>query len=140
MKSMGLFFELMDYDYLVSLIESKNIIINGFTNIKKAPKNLLKNVIKIKYNTKKKFQELIDDTFCEKGKDYIHLSLDEFISEFYISSWKEKYTIFEIYGIFLSIFPDDSERLADKIEFNIQNGKHIFSGLIDEKIAKKYIG
>lgn len=150
MKSMELFFELMDYDFLILAVEKKNITIKGFTNIKKAPKNLIRNVIKMRFSNEKKFLELVSDIFDEKSKEYKGLSLESFLKEFYMSSSKTGFSTFETYGIFVNLFPFDAEKLCDKISVNIESGKHMFSGLLGNKdditeencisIIEKYFG
>ncbi|KMT23146.1 hypothetical protein [Clostridium cylindrosporum] len=130
MKSIELFFELMDYEFLILVAQRKNIKINGFMNIKKAPKSLIRNVIKMNFSNKKKFQELLYEIFNEKSQKYKGKSLEEFLSELYLSSCKNKYGMFETFAIFMNLFPEDAERLCEKISINIESGKHIFSGLL----------
>lgn len=150
MKSMELFFELMDYEFLILAVEKNSITINGFTNIKKAPKNLIRNVIKIRFSNEKKFLELVHDVFDEKSVEYKGLTMESFLKEFYMYAGRGKYSTFEALGIFINLFPLDAERLSDKISTNIESGKHIFSGLLsyteditEEKclsIIEKYLG
>ncbi|MEF9950948.1 MAG: hypothetical protein RR840_00810 [Clostridium sp.] len=132
MNSIELFFELMDYDFIIYAIKKKNIKVNGFMNINKAPKSLLRNVIKARYCSEERFYELLEDTFYESAKEYKGTSLEDFLSEFYLSPKKLNLTTFEMYGIFICLFPKEAEKYYEKIWANVENNKHIFSGFIDE--------
>lgn len=128
---MELFFELMDYEFLIEAANKKDIKINGFMNIRKAPKSLLRNIIKMKFSNEKKFKELINDTFNNKSEQYKGKTLADFLGEFYLSSGKVNHSVFEVYGIFLYLYPIEASKLSPRISSNIENGKHIFSGLLD---------
>ncbi|MEG2538362.1 MAG: hypothetical protein RSA01_02120 [Clostridium sp.] len=132
MNSIDLFFELMDYEFIINAIKMKNIKVNGFMNITKAPKSLLRNVIKTRFYSEDRFLELLHDTFDDKSEKYKGRKLEDFLSEFYLSPRKLKLSTFEMYGIFLCLYQKETDNYIEKISNNIECSRHIFSGLIEE--------
>lgn len=132
MNSAELFFNIVDYDILMNIVDDKKITINGFKNYARAPETIVRKSILIKYLGKSKAYKMLLEEICTSKVNEIRKdSLEEFLYSLLSYPLRGKVKNYEALGMLMLYYPDYAEKMVDKFNFNIKNNKYIFEGCLE---------
>jgi hypothetical protein len=135
MNAAELFLNIIDYDMLLDIADSKKLLINGFKNIRKAPEFIVRKTISFKFSHRPSMLiSILEDYYGSKLKELKKETVEDFIYNFLSYPLRDSIPNHVALGMIILSFPEYSEKMVDKFYENIENNRHIFYGCVDSPV------